>query len=135
MEAGEWLNAKFLEWEKTFGVRKTLVEFADYLEVPLASLSDWMNGKYRPRGAKNIARLAEKLGPEIYGFLGMPVPEFVNFDQLPPGIAGRLRRAVLEARVALADRGYKSDTPGAEKITCDVFSKHGFTIMDITDED
>jgi hypothetical protein len=43
--------------------------------VQQQALSCWMSGAYRPKGSRNVTRLAEKLGVEIYQRLGLPSPE------------------------------------------------------------
>jgi len=70
----EWITEKFLDWQKSAGERKTLIEFADWIGVSQPSLSDWMSGKYKPKGSKNIDRLYIKLGPEIFDVLEMERP-------------------------------------------------------------
>jgi hypothetical protein len=72
----EWITEKFLDWQKSAGERKTLVEFADWIGVSQPSLSDWMSGKYKPKGSKNIDRLYIKLGPEIFDVLEMERPPY-----------------------------------------------------------
>jgi transcriptional regulator with XRE-family HTH domain len=73
MNVSEWLNIKFLDWERSEGKRKTISEFAAYLDVAPASLSDWLRGKYDPKG-KNLGKIASKLGYEIYDLLEIPRP-------------------------------------------------------------
>jgi transcriptional regulator with XRE-family HTH domain len=72
----KWLNGKFFDWQRAEGGRRTITDFAAYLGVSQASLSEWLRGKYDPKG-QNISRIAEKLGYEIYDALGMsrPLPE------------------------------------------------------------
>lgn len=72
----EWITEKFLDWQKSAGERKTLIEFADWIGVSQPSLSDWMSGKYKPKGSKNIHRLYIKLGPEIFDVLEMERPPY-----------------------------------------------------------
>lgn len=74
MNAKGFIFQKFLDWQRESGKSQAQGKFAAYLGVSAASLSDWLNGKYEPSGAENIARLAEKLGPEIYDVLGMARP-------------------------------------------------------------
>jgi transcriptional regulator with XRE-family HTH domain len=63
-----WLNEQFLKWAMSQGKRKSVKEFAEYLEVPQASLSSWMSGAYLPAG-KNILKIAAKLGSEIFAIM------------------------------------------------------------------
>ncbi len=80
MNVADWLNLRFLDWQRAEGRRKTISEFATYLDVSQASLSDWLHGKYDPKG-KNIARIAEGLGYEIYDILGIPRPLPAELDE------------------------------------------------------
>lgn len=80
MDLSEWLNMRFLDWQRSEGKRKTIAEFASYLDVSQASLSDWLRGKYAPKG-QNLAKIAEKLGYEIYDVLGIPRPLPAELDE------------------------------------------------------
>jgi len=80
VEIKELLFEKYIEWQKMSGGRRTITEWAKYLDVPQASLSNWMSGSYFPKGA-NLSKLADKLGPEVYDALGMTRP----FDDNTPG--------------------------------------------------
>jgi transcriptional regulator with XRE-family HTH domain len=66
-----WLIDKFREWEHATGRKQSVMEFARYLDVTQPSLTRWMAGDHPPTG-KNIRKLADKLGPEIYYLLGFP---------------------------------------------------------------
>ena len=70
----EWLNNKFFEWEMNQGERKNISEFAEYLNVSPGALGHWMNGLRQPTG-DNVERIAGKLGPQIYDFLGLARPD------------------------------------------------------------
>jgi transcriptional regulator with XRE-family HTH domain len=73
MEFSKWLTLKFIDWQASQGVRKTISEFAKYLGVSQQTTSLWLNGNARPSG-KNIGLLANKLGVEIYDVLEIPKP-------------------------------------------------------------
>jgi transcriptional regulator with XRE-family HTH domain len=68
-----YLTKKFLEWQTELGARKTLEEFADYLNVSRPLLSFWMNGKRIPN-AENLENISNILGNEIYDALDLPRP-------------------------------------------------------------
>lgn len=115
MNVAEWLNAKFLEWERTEGKRKTLGQFAEYLGVSRISLSDWLSGKYAPK-VQNLGRISEKLGFEIYDVMGMPRPLPAELDekindliqaarQFPPEIQAHVISAFRELIPLLMERG------------------------------
>lgn len=114
MNVAEWLNAKFLEWERNEGKRKTMVQFAEYLGVAQPSLSAWATGKYVPKG-QNLAKIAEKLGYEIYDVLSIPRPMPVELDdkvneliraarQFPPEIQAHVVAAFRELIPLLMER-------------------------------
>ena len=73
-ELGQWLDHQFLQWQIAQGGSKTVVEFAEYLGVSRDALYKWMNGKRVP-DFEYVERLADKLGPEIYGLVGLPRPD------------------------------------------------------------
>lgn len=60
----EWLNGEFLKWQMSTGERKTMRDFADYLDIKQTTLNNWLNTKIPP-SEDNIKILSEKLGPEI----------------------------------------------------------------------
>lgn len=115
MDLSEWLNMRFLDWQRSEGKRKTIAEFASYLDVSQASLSDWLRGKYAPKG-QNLAKIAEKLGYEIYDVLGIPRPLPAELDekindliqaarQFPPEIQAHVISAFRELIPLLMERG------------------------------
>ena len=69
----DYLTKKFLDWQATLGQRKTLEEFADFLNVSRPLLSYWMNGKRIPN-AENLENISVQLGNEIYDVLDLPRP-------------------------------------------------------------
>ena len=110
----EWINEKFLEWEKAQGKRRrSYSEFARWLGVSQPSLSKWLNGDNPPTG-DNLRLLAEQLGGEIYTLLGKEIPpEIQELDQLrglTPEERAELDRARQEfTRKWLRDRGLERD--------------------------
>jgi len=69
----EYLTQKFLDWQATEGARKTLEDFANYLDVNRSLLSYWINGARVP-SEENIEKISIKLGNEIYDVLDIPRP-------------------------------------------------------------
>lgn len=71
-----FLNDSYLDFARDRGVYTSLAEFSKWLDVPNTSLSQWMNQIRLPAG-KNIYKLGDKLGPELYEILELPlmVPE------------------------------------------------------------
>ena len=74
LEFRQWLELKFLEWQRNQGGRKTVLQFADYLGVSQQTVSSWWNSPKIPQG-DNIRKLADKLGLEVYDVLGLERPD------------------------------------------------------------
>jgi len=68
-----WLDRKFNEWQIEVG-RKTITEFADFLDIPRPQLSHYMNARNKPE-SENIEKIAAKLGYEIYDILELKRPD------------------------------------------------------------
>ncbi len=56
------------------GERKTIGEFAEYLDISRSLLSHYMNGSRNP-SKENASKIAAKLGPEIFDLLGLARPD------------------------------------------------------------
>jgi transcriptional regulator with XRE-family HTH domain len=69
-----FLNMEYLKWQQKEGGRRTIQDFADYLDVDRPTLSIWMNGKRVPDD-RNLEKLAFRLGLEIYDILGRDRPD------------------------------------------------------------
>lgn len=82
MNFPQLLEAKYLEWRKNEGGKKTETEFAEWLGFKISTVSTWWNNKSKPNDEKIIRRLAQKLGDEVYDALGMERPDsrlvFIN---------------------------------------------------------
>jgi len=129
--AQDWLNQKFLEWEKTQGRKQSYYAFARYLEVSQSGLAQWMTGSGTPSG-EDLLNIASKLGPEIYGVLGLPRPNAemqrltVSFANLPPDIRQRLAKAIVESDTALHVERLRPDSAEARKVVIEILAKWGF---------
>jgi len=103
-----WLNQKYLEWQIGSGGRKTISEFADYLNIPRSVVNHYLNGRTTPK-RKNTEKIATKLGPEAYDLMGFqrPDPEFKEirriYDKATEVEKIELKRIF---RDWAADRGY-----------------------------
>lgn len=78
-EFAKWLETKYLEWQQRAGGRKTLTEFAAWLEIGNATVNQWINGQARPR-PEFAFRLAQRLGLEVYQQLDLPSPDPLLFE-------------------------------------------------------
>lgn len=74
MTFAQFLEMKYLEWQKQEGGRKTVKEFAAYIGVSQSTISNWWNDDRKPEG-ENLQKLAAKLGIEVYDILGVPRPD------------------------------------------------------------
>lgn len=90
-EFSGWLYSKFLDWQTREGDRKTLAEFADYLNVSQSTLSMWLNRKRTPTDVVTVQELASLLGHDIYNVIGKPrnndhLLQYIiaNWDKLTP---------------------------------------------------
>jgi transcriptional regulator with XRE-family HTH domain len=128
-----WLNRAFLKWQSSFGKRKTLREFAEFLGLKQSITSHYLNGKYTP-SFSNARRISEKLndfeGMEILGFTASN-----DHSVLPPDLRRRLEAAEEEVNRALSERGLTGEMPEAEKITIEIFEKWGFKYTEKSTEE
>ncbi len=129
--AQDWLNQKFLEWEKTQGRKQSYYAFARYLEVSQSGLGQWMTGASAP-GGDDLLAIANKLGPEVYDVLGLPRPNAevqrltVSFANLPPDIRQRLANAIAESDTTLRVERLRADSADARKMVIEILAKWGF---------
>lgn len=127
----DWLNQKFVEWEKTQGGKQSFYAFARYLEVSQSGLGQWMTGNGAP-GGDDLLSIANKLGPEIYDVIGLPRPNeeaqrvTVSFASLPPDIRQKLVGALTEIDQTLRAERLRPDAADARKIVLNLLEKHGF---------
>ncbi len=69
-----WFERKFVEWEAVTGRRRTVSEFAEWLNIPRSLCSRYLTGSRSP-SRNNVAIIAGRLGPEVYDLLGMQRPD------------------------------------------------------------
>ncbi len=129
----DWLEIKFNEWEKTEGSGQTYYTFARYLDVGHSLLALWMTGAAIPQG-EDIAKLAGKLGPEIYDILEAAPPTSpqaaiaANFETLPSAFQSRLASAITEAAQAIIQNKLNHESTDAKRLAAKVFEKWGFKV-------
>lgn len=93
------LEQYFLDWQIDRGERCTLKEFAEYLDMNPAQISQWINGRRIP-SKENIDKLAIILGPEVYDALDLPRPDptlvYINekWDQVPAEIQHHVKEII-----------------------------------------
>jgi hypothetical protein len=127
----DWLNLKFVEWEKAQGGRQSYYAFARYLEVGQSGLAQWMTGSANPAG-EDLISISNKLGPEVYEVMGLPRPNSevqrvtVSFASLPADIRKRLASAIAEADQTMRQEHLRPETAEGRKIVLDSLAKWGF---------
>lgn len=77
-----WLQRQYALWLLQQGQFRTQAEFANYLGIHHVQFNKYFNGARLPRGSA-VARIAARLGPEIYTILGLvPDPEIGDILEL-----------------------------------------------------
>ncbi len=128
----DWLEQKFLEWEKSEGSHQTYYTFARYLDVGHSTLTLWISGTAVPQG-EELDKVASKLGLEIYTILNAPAPGPLaaitsNFHLLPTAFQSRLASAVAETGQAITHGRLNPESTEAKRLTVRIFEKWGFSI-------
>ena len=113
MNFRQWIEMKYLEWQRSQGGRKTVLEFAEYLDVSQQTVSNWMNATRQPQG-DNIRKLSEELGLEVYDVLGLdrPDPDLHYIQKTWDDLTPKERAAIREQAEAYAQ---KNDTKRSSK--------------------
>jgi hypothetical protein len=135
MKFNEWLMKKYFDWQIQAGKRRSQKEFADYLGVSPSALGQWMDGGYQPRGSRNITRLSEKLGPEVYDLLDLPYPLPPELEaktlqlvkiimSFPPGLQQIMVSAVQETALELSKIPRPLDEQELERLFLEMVKKN-----------
>jgi transcriptional regulator with XRE-family HTH domain len=76
MEAvfSDWLEQEFLKWQLNTGGRRQLAEFAEYIGVSKAQISQYINKIRRP-SYETVVEIADVLGPKTYDAAGLARPD------------------------------------------------------------
>jgi transcriptional regulator with XRE-family HTH domain len=104
MKFSQFMELKFIEYQRHSGGRKTVADFASFLGIAQTTLSSYMNDKRMP-GDEYIEILASKLGMEVYDALGLPRPDpdllFIQtaWGELDEDTRKRLRDLAEDAKV------------------------------------
>jgi hypothetical protein len=123
MEFSDWMNQQFITWRgKT---RRTVTEFAAFIGVKQQVMSSWMKPDGKAPNASSLAKIAAKLGLEVYDVLGLPRPVSDPFAQLPPVLRTKVEAALAEINSIYQERGISVDSAEAEEIADKVFSRIG----------
>lgn len=132
VDFSDWLNKKFVEYRGD--TRRTISDFAAHIGVRQPVMSNWMKkGGNTPKN-KNLLRIAEKLGPEVYDVLDLPRPAFDPFDPMPPAMREALEDAVHELKEAMSKYNLDPVSPAAEALSIEIMERHGFKWIETRDE-
>lgn len=133
MNFQDWLEQKYTEWEQPQPTRQSYYNFARYLDVGHTALTQWVSGVSQPTG-DDLAKLAAKLGGDIYAVLGLPSPLLSNqglaasLIKLPSALRGRLINAITETQHEITQRKLDTESNEAKVLAVKIFEKWGFRI-------
>lgn len=117
----KFINNAYIEFRGD--TRKTISDFAEWLGLPQAQLSQYMKlGGKVPRSQSVIAKFVNKYGSVIYDVLEYPRPDD-SLDSLPEP----LRSISRELRETLAEYKVAADSPEGGKILDEIMKKHGYS--------
>ncbi len=129
----DWLEQKFQEWQKTEGSPQSYYTFARFLDVGHSLLAQWISGASVPQD-DDLARLANKLGPEIYEILNTAPPNSplatinANFQFLPAAFQSRLASAVAETAQVINQNKLNPESAEAKRVAMRIFEKWGYKV-------
>jgi transcriptional regulator with XRE-family HTH domain len=123
-----WFNRKWAEWDIFTGRRSTQQELADHLNIKRTAVAQYTSGRQVPEG-ENLRNIAGKFGLEAYDKAGVQRPERSPLDDLPPAFREKLLRASDKLYRHLRDNSIPENSPEAEKIAREIFSKE-FTLIE-----
>ena len=124
----EWIFQEYVKWQAAEGQPRTVTDFAAYLGVAHPAMQAWMKGRYKPKSVLNVAKLADKLGLEVYEVLGMPRSKKAQLEEGIVWIARAMaelpqewREPVVQVlREVIAEPG---EPPGDEEILRRIMEK------------
>lgn len=129
MEFWEWMNQKYIEWRGSG--RGTISEFADFIGVRQSVMSSWMKRGGKNPGRANLAKIASKLGPEVYIILKLSPPSFIatlsqTFPNMSHSVRERLAGALSEYNARAED--IPEGDPRLDEILKDALKQNGFKL-------
>lgn len=124
----EFINQAYIEFRGD--TRKTISDFAEWLGLPQAQVSQYMskNGKL-PRNQAVIAKFYKRYGKRVYDVLGFEVPNDSLMLMPEP-----LRSIALEIRDTLAEKNIDPQSPEAGLVMDEIMKKHGYNLSSIREE-
>ncbi|PKO03499.1 MAG: hypothetical protein CVU43_02430 [Chloroflexi bacterium HGW-Chloroflexi-5] len=64
----KWLFTKYVTWQQEIGSKKTIREFANWLDLSPSIISLWLKGKRTP-SISSASRIAKRLGSEVFDII------------------------------------------------------------------
>lgn len=94
----KWLEIQYIDWMKDRGEVSSQREFASYLELDPMNLSNYINSKRKMPDPVSIAKIAAKLGPEVYDVLGLarPDPDLKRLTAIWHKLSERTKEKILQ---------------------------------------
>jgi hypothetical protein len=124
----EYINRKYIDWRGD--TRKTISEFAEWLDFSQGQLSQYMRrGGRIPAGQTVINRFARRFGVEVYEVLEISVPDDSMLLLPEP-----MRTIAREIRETLAAKYIPEDAPEAGEVVDEILKKHGYSLTSTRDE-
>lgn len=114
----DFLFEKLQEYEKEQGKRITQSMFAEYLGISRTVLSYYLNGKNLP-SFESAGTLAEKLGIEVYDYLGVPRPDedLEYIREIWKELSPEDRHQLAEQAMKRAEKEKKNEAKLSKKLT------------------
>jgi hypothetical protein len=128
----EWLESKYQDWVKGQPEKQSYYTFARYLDVAHSVFTQWASGVARP-SEEDLAKLAGKLGPEVYDLVEMPRPGGApglpaDFLYLPAAFQSRLLSAIQETGQSIRLEKLDPESVEAKRRALRIFEKWGFKL-------
>ena len=124
MNFRNWLLINFLEWEKTQNKRVNYSEFARFLGVKVSTLTAWRLGNNIP-SYEMAVMLAEKLGDEVFSYLGYSIP---SDPELLSNIPFELREALKRSNERIRALGTPIDLSNSLNILAEEIKPLGWNL-------
>jgi hypothetical protein len=113
---GNWFENEFIKWRGN--TRKTLSDFARWLEMNQSAVSKLINHPERNPSIETLQKLEKKL-PAIRNYV------FTASPTLSEEVAERIRQTIMESLAECERQSINPTSPQGSKIVSDLLLKHG----------
>lgn len=127
----DWLNEKYIAWEKAQGTTQTYMKFASYLCVDPNVIINIMLEKALP-DAGDLMAIAAMEGMVAYDMMGKDRPEddvvevFSLLGPMPTDFRMRMAFAIHEAEKEMKQKNISSGSEESKQIYIRAFDRWGF---------